>query len=79
MKRLTILTVLAMVLTASSGCCRSRSAFRWPTSNQCTTCNDVGTYSGYPGYEGGYENGMLLPPPVQGMGTQVLPAPLPNN
>jgi hypothetical protein len=79
MKRLTILTVLAMMMMASSGCCRSRSAFRWPTSNACNPCSEAGTYSGYPGYEAGYDGGTLLPPPMQGMTTQVLPAPLPNN
>jgi hypothetical protein len=79
MKRLTILTVIAMMTLATTGCCRTWSLFRWTRGDDCTTCGDMGPYDSVPmsaGYGGqgyqGYE-GAILPPP-----TTVLPGPLPT-
>lgn len=65
MKRLMILTIIAVTMVATSGCCRTRSFFRWGQGDACSTCSSgIGAYETGPIYEGS-----ILPPP------SVLPGP----
>ncbi len=73
MKRLTILTVIAMMTVAtSSGCRTCGSLFNFYRGGSCNTC-DAGTYDSYGSSYGAgtiYEGDGLLPSP-----TDVLPGP----
>jgi hypothetical protein len=75
MKRLTILTVIAMVTVAtSSGCRTCGSLFNFNRGDSCNTC-DAGSYDSYASSNGSdiiYQGDTMLPP-VTG---EVLPGPL---
>ncbi|MBI2481274.1 MAG: hypothetical protein HYV60_22330 [Planctomycetia bacterium] len=77
MKRLTILTVIAMVTVAtSSGCRTCGSPFSWFNRGVgCDTCSTTGsdTYASSYGSGMTYEGDTMLPPVT----TEVLPGPQP--
>ena len=76
MKRLAILTVIAMVTVASSSGCRTcGSPFNFNRRDACNTC-DAGSYGSYeaPGDAGiVYEGDTMLPPVTSEM---ILPGPV---
>lgn len=70
MKRLTILTIIAVTTIAMSGCSRSRSLFRWNQGGPCDSCSSGSSIGPYEQGPMMYE-GNLLPPP------SVMPGPAP--
>ncbi len=73
MKRLTTLTILALVTLATSTGCRTCGSFlnNFYRGDSCNTC-DTGTYGdavSYGGYGAGYDQGMVYE------GDMLLPAP----
>ncbi|MBC8357271.1 MAG: hypothetical protein H8E66_35320 [Planctomycetes bacterium] len=69
MKRLTILTVIAMMTVAtSSGCRTCGSLFNFHRGDSCDTCGN-GSYDSYSSNYGSgmiYEGDTMLPPPSGG-------------